>query len=148
MQQRLKTAASTAASRRQSGRLRRGGDNISETEHSGGAGQGMMISSRNFTEETHSDGLLKHPSTSCIFHLLLIGCSVMADTPAEMNGYGSDERCDRRQGYRLRNVYSGCKRINEALVFIPHIYCKIIMQVVEPALQSNAMNSGVSLLPF
>lgn len=38
------------------------------------------------TEETDPDGLLKHPSSWWIFHLHLVGCCAMADTPAEMKG--------------------------------------------------------------
>lgn len=100
VQERLKTAASTAASRQQSGRLRR----RREEEEGWGAtiylrrttvgelGRGMdgwrvMMSSR--LGETNPDSLLKHPSSSscCIFHLHLVGCCAMADTPAEARGF-------------------------------------------------------------
>lgn len=101
VQERLKTAASTAASRQQSGRLRR----RREEEEGWGAtiylrrttvgelGRGMdgwrvMMSGR--LGETNPDSLLKHPSSSsfcCIFHLPLVGCCAMADTPAETRGF-------------------------------------------------------------
>ena len=88
----------------------------------GELGRGMdgwrvMMSSR--LGETNADSLLKHPSSSscCIFHLHLVGCCAMVDTPAETRGFvGRTEDATDAKVIRGEISILGAKRINHDFI--------------------------------
>lgn len=149
VQERLKTAASTAASRRQSGRLKRGGATIylrrttvGELGRGWRCQAGFTVERNVLTEETDPDGLLEHPS-SCVFHLHLVGCCAMADTPAEMRRFiGRTEDAIDAKVTGVEMSILDANGLTKSFNY--HIYCSVkCCNLVEFHLRSHVINLGI-----
>lgn len=103
------TAASTAANRRQSGRLRRGRQYIPSRPQWGSGGRGWWrpagFAVHRLEKQTPGD-LLKHPSppTSGAYSTFTqFDCCAMADGSAWIQGFGPDARYNKSQRWNMQH---------------------------------------------